>query len=286
MVVQRKWGDNHINKSFKQIDRSTWLIGKFVLHRSPSPSDTATWNDDSDNSSYTLTPGDASAVWSIGGNAICKVRYTEEGVTPESVTLNFVKDRQPSFETPRVLHHAFDKDRSYLFIQRLQGRTLDTAWPTLNDYWKTHYMSAVVDACLEMTQWRSSALGGVDNQYIPEYFLAGPKDDFSVLHSGFESIGMDCSSFVFYHADLGPTNIIVEHEPNTGRIGIIDFEISGYFPLGWIRTKFRLSSGMNFSAMASDNAIAWRAGIQKMLEAKGFEDYSQAWIKWRGYTES
>jgi predicted unusual protein kinase regulating ubiquinone biosynthesis (AarF/ABC1/UbiB family) len=35
---------------------------------------------------------------------------------------------------------------------------------------------------------------------------------------------MDCSSFAFFHADLGPTNIIVEDNLMLGRVGIIDFE--------------------------------------------------------------
>lgn len=94
-------------------------------------------------------------------------------------------------------------------------------------------------------------------------------------------IGMDCSSFCFYHADLGPTNIIVEDKPNSGEVGIIDFEISGYFPRGWIRTKFRISSGMDLSASATNNQTWWRAEVQKALGANGFEDYSQAWIEWR-----
>jgi len=92
---------------------------------------------------------------------------------------------------------------------------------------------------------------------------------------------MDCSSFCFYHADLGPTNIIVENKPNSGEVGIIDFEISGYFPRGWIRTKFRISSGMDLSASATNNQTWWRAEVQKALGANGFEDYSQAWIEWR-----
>ena len=55
MTDPRKYGEDHINKSLKQIDSETWLIGDLVLHRSPYPSDAATWNDDSGNSSYTLT---------------------------------------------------------------------------------------------------------------------------------------------------------------------------------------------------------------------------------------
>ena len=222
--------------------------------------------------------GDASAVWSIGGNGICKVRYIEEGVTPESETLNFVNSKQPTFDLPKVLHHAFGDDRSYLFIQRLQGRTLDTAWPSLNDHWKRHYVDATVNACMEMAQWQGPMLGGVDGQHIPEYLLAGAGDDFSVLDTSCKALGMDCAGFFFYHADLGPTNIIVEDKPKSGQIGIIDFEISGYFPKGWIRTKFRLSSGMDLSASASDDPRSWRAEVQKALGAKGFEDFTQAWL--------
>lgn len=302
MLVVRKWGEDHISKSLKQIDSNTWLIDVLVLHRSPYPSDTATWNDDGDNSSYTLTDvfspppavltppdspyiklvheaGDASAVWSIGNNAFCKVRYIEEGVTPESVTLNFVRDQRPSFETPKVLHHAFGDDRSYLFLQRVVGRTLDAAWPSLTEYWQRHYVNTAVNVCKEMAEWKGYRFGGVDGQNIPEYYLATPSgsDDFSSvnLEAGCKAMGMDCSSFVFYHADLGPTNIIVEDKPSSGRVGIIDFEISGYFPRGWIRTKFRLSSGMDLSASATDNQTWWRAVIQKMLGAHGFEDYAQ-----------
>ncbi|KAF1959008.1 hypothetical protein CC80DRAFT_24230 [Byssothecium circinans] len=126
-----------------------------IVH--PCPSDGATWIDDDDSSSYTLTgapiplpsttspdspyitlvheAGDASAVWSIGNSAFCKVRYIEEGVTPESTTLDFVQNQRPSFKTPKVIHHAFGNDRSYLFLRRLPGRTLDAAWPTLSTRW-------------------------------------------------------------------------------------------------------------------------------------------------------
>jgi hypothetical protein len=113
MVIVRKWGKEHINNSLKQIDSNTWLIGCLLLYRSPYLSNTATWNDDSDNSSYLLTEApsslpltitlpnsphiklvheasDASAIWSIRQNAFCKVRYIKGGVTLELITLKFV----------------------------------------------------------------------------------------------------------------------------------------------------------------------------------------------------
>ncbi|KFY37316.1 hypothetical protein V495_07244 [Pseudogymnoascus sp. VKM F-4514 (FW-929)] len=314
MPVERKWGEDHINKSLRQINQDSWLIGNLVLHRAPNLSDAAIWNDDGDNSSYTLTEvptplpsattpldslyiklvheaGDASAVWSIGNNAFCKVKYIESGVTPESAILNFVRAQQPSFETPRVLHHVFGTDRSYLFLRRVPGRTLDAAWPSLNAYWRSHYVKAVVGICKEMTQWKSPQFGGVDGQGIPERYLLKPSapEDFSPpnLQAACEAMGMDCSHFVFSHADLGPTNIIVEDEPNSGRVGIIDFEIAGYFPRSWIRSKFRISGGMDLSRSASDEPHWWRAEVQRALGADAFEDVVDAWVKWaRGHEQS
>lgn len=111
MVVVREWGENYINKSLKQATWNTWVIGDLVLSRSKRHLKTATWTDEVDGSSYTITTGpnylpsasvdsphikliheagDAPAVWSIGKSAMCKVRYFEEGITAEAVTLDFV----------------------------------------------------------------------------------------------------------------------------------------------------------------------------------------------------
>ena len=112
----REWGEDHINKSLKQIDSETWFIHGLVIHRSPYPSDVATWNDDSDNSSYTLTvapihlrsattppdspyikliyeAGDAIAIWSIGNSVVfseghvyaCNTRVFSAHNTPFSL---------------------------------------------------------------------------------------------------------------------------------------------------------------------------------------------------------
>jgi predicted unusual protein kinase regulating ubiquinone biosynthesis (AarF/ABC1/UbiB family) len=66
-------------------------------------------------------------------------------------------------------------------------------------------------------------------------------------------MGIDCLNFVFNHADLRPTNIIVENKLNSGKVGIIDFEIAGYFPQSWIRTKFWISSGMDLSRLVAND---------------------------------
>jgi hypothetical protein len=148
------------------------------------------------------------------------------------------------------------------------------------------YVRAIVDICKEMAQWTSPVFGGVDGQYIPEdYLLPRSCRDYGALEASCREMGMDCSDLVFYHADLGPGNIIIEDSPSEdrpgrGSIGIIDFEIAGYLPRGWVRTKFRLSSGMNLSA--GDEPGRWRSEVQKMLGQEGFEDYSAQHTAWRG----
>ena len=133
MVDVRRTKEDAIKLSLRQIDETSWMIGNFTLRRSPFLSDTATWNDSSDTSIYTIEKlsaeqpvttsfvdspyiklihetGYESAVWSIGGVAVCKARFTIDDVASESATLNFVYGKKPSFETPKVLYHALDED--------------------------------------------------------------------------------------------------------------------------------------------------------------------------------
>ena len=35
MADPRKWGEDHISKSLKQIDSETWLVGGLVIHPIP-----------------------------------------------------------------------------------------------------------------------------------------------------------------------------------------------------------------------------------------------------------
>ncbi|KAF2236429.1 hypothetical protein EV356DRAFT_70857 [Viridothelium virens] len=302
MADVRKFGDQHILKSLKTIDNNTWLIGDLILRRLPEFFEFATWNDD-DGSSFLLAvarkplpvatkdvdsphisliheAGDASAVWRIGNNVICKARYTLPGITPESTTLQYVQGKGPSFMTPEVLYHAFDHDRNYLFLRRIPGKTLFKIWPMLDGYWQQKDIGEIVRIIQEMAQWKGS-LGGVDGQGILENWLLVPraKRDYTPenLRANCADLGMDCSDCVFYHADLAPTNILVEDAPLTGRVGIVDFELAGFFPKSWIRTKFRASWA--FDLDESTNAIPelFRTQMEKALEAHGYDDLTEAW---------
>jgi hypothetical protein len=272
------------------------------LRRLPEPSGFVTWEDD-DGSVFSLAiaprslsiltmnvdsphvkliheAGDASAIWSIGNNAVCKARYTVPGITPESTTLKYVQERNPSFMTPEILHHAFDYDRNYLFLRRIPGKTLFKAWPNLDEHWRQKYIDEIVRLIQEMEQWKG-ALVGVDGQGVLENWILLPrsKSDYTPenLRANFEDLGMDCSDCAFYHADLAPTNILVEDEPQTGRVSLIDFELAGFFPKAWIRTKFKASWAFDLDESANSDPKSYRNQMEKTLEPHGYEDFTEVW---------
>lgn len=160
----------------------------------------------------------------------------------------------------------------------MPGRTLANAWPTLDEKWKRHYVNAVVRVCETLESWKGDRIGGVDGKGIPEQYLVKCGADYNYdaenLLKACESMCMDCFDFVFYHADLGPGNIIVEDIPETGSVGIIDWEIAGYFPRGWIRTKFLISSGLDLPSSVEDEHW-WRWEVQEALGRRGFENFSR-----------
>ncbi|KZF20396.1 hypothetical protein L228DRAFT_256802 [Xylona heveae TC161] len=286
-----------INQSIQQVNSNTWLICGRLLCERISRSTDADWDDEVDIAkSYRLTldpspapdkvtdldshdphiqlqydPGGCSAVWAIGNNAFCKVKSLISGVTPEKDTLAYVENlHNRKFTTPKVIYHIQLEDRTILILQRLPGRTLGEAWPTLDIRWKENYAKMIVESCKDLAVQKHGKLCGVDGiSGIPEEYLIQKRKekDFSCtnLQKACEQIGMDCSEFVFYHADLGPGNIIVEDDPpQKGTIGIIDWEIAGGLDL-------------------PDGSLEWRILVQELMGANNFESHLQEWADWWGY---
>ncbi|KAI1836311.1 hypothetical protein DTO006G1_2520 [Penicillium roqueforti] len=92
-------------------------------------------------------------------------------------------------------------------------------------------------------------------------------------------MSMDVSRLVFYHCDLGPTNILVDI--STGSLDIIDWELAGYVPIEWVRTKFRISAGMDFNYGNEYSRKDWRRQVAQRLEKMGYNDVLDAWWKFQ-----
>ena len=76
-------------------------------------------------------------------------------------------------------------------------------------------------------------------------------------------------SLHFYHADLGPGNIILSEE---GKVeGILDWESAGFYPRCWIASKPMLSAGFYLNSTEGTKREAWRDLLGGMLKKEGFE---------------
>ncbi|KAK4159076.1 hypothetical protein QBC43DRAFT_327988, partial [Cladorrhinum sp. PSN259] len=156
-------------------------------------------------------------------------------------------------ELPRV--YAARDHRYYIIVSRIPGQTLTEAWPTIDK---------------ELRQ--------VDGGQLTELYLSKGKTlDPEILQENCVRIGMDVSSLVFYHCDLGPGNILIKPD-NNRRIGIIDWETAGYVPREWVWTKFHLSSGMDFPDMEDIHKSDWRRLVSRKLAAMGFEEVINGWL--------
>ncbi|KAK4155048.1 kinase-like domain-containing protein [Chaetomidium leptoderma] len=248
-----------VRDSVKQIDTNSWLVGsKHVLRHVQGPREgDCLWESPSDGSYYTfsaapvpqpdsgpLAPdgharqihdaGDESAVFNFGDALIIKIRIATDNTRREPQTLAFLAKQQLSFDIPVVLFYMEDAGKAYLVEPYISGKRLNEAWWDMPEEEKEHVATRVSQVCLDIKVFQSNAMTGSDYNWMNP--LQETRDDrVEVVQQQCEELGMDCSSvFVLAHNDLGPTNIIV----NGDRIGVIDWEMAGYVPLEWVRTKF------------------------------------------------
>lgn len=297
-----------IGQMFLPLDDNSWIIESLLLQRSaasPPLNALASWKDVSSNVFFILSHAlehrpplqvstqnddvkmvhrvrDQSIVWFIGSNVVCKVKKLVDGVTREHTTLEFIRQQDFDFDTPRPIFYTETKTHSILFLRKLPGRTLSEAWPGLDDKWRSFYVQRIVQVCETLAKIEGHQACGVDGRYIPEQYLARGMTNKDYRPESIKmvckEVGMATDTFVLYHADLGPTNIIVELEPNTGRIGIIDWECVGFFPRTWIRTKFTVCSGHDIPNFA--DATQWRSKVSIALGQAGFEECGLKWMEW------
>lgn len=292
-----------VRESIQEIDKNSWLIGGKILVSRASLSD-CDWQDGNGAGfkisdapsplpeSRPLPPtseiklvydaGDVSAVFDMG-EAFCKIRILNiPGVTREHVTLAWMHERHReqewSFSIPNVIHHAEYDGRYYIFLERVRGQTINSMWETLDESKRQQYAEKVGDICVEMAKYtRNGMMSGVDGNVLPELYLRKKDSDCSPqnLQESCDDLKMDCSTLVFYHCDLGPTNVLVDVD--TDRIGVIDWEIAGFVPVKWIRTKFGVSSGMDLS---SGDEMNWRRRVYYYLGMMDFDDVVDEFMTW------
>ncbi|KAH9903863.1 hypothetical protein F4778DRAFT_102461 [Xylariomycetidae sp. FL2044] len=141
---------------------------------------------------------------------------------------------------------------------------------------KGYYVNSVASICKELSLKTSSAIKGVDGGYLLNTWLdVRDCGDFSpgMPCANCEKMGMDCSSSVFGHDDLAPSNILISSGQARG-LGIVDWEMARYVPSAWIRSKLATSWGLDFEwpgvTSGSSPLKEWREGVQQELDTSGF----------------
>nr|POF14349.1 hypothetical protein CFP56_03373 [Quercus suber] len=303
---------SHVRDSLRQVNDSSWIIGgKLLLTRYAQDKQIhadeliPTWSAGPESYFMITEPrhlpapqtpqpeipfvkvydaGDAHVCWKIGDAFLKLIEIDDPGVTPEHVTIRYLETLKLNFTIPKVHYHGEWDDRYYLILSQVPGQTLMKAWPLMSEELKQYYVDQVTDACKTLAAVQSKSMGGVDGKYLPENYLTTELIDgeveyeTKVLEKNCKDLGMDCTSFVFYHCDLGPGNIIVDL--STRSLGIIDWECAGFVPRQWIRTKFRLCAGMDLDDPGFTHE--WRLRMKIRLGEEGFTDVATTWMRWSG----
>ena len=268
----------------------SWEDGKGIFYLRERVKDDPLLPEDGIETGLVHQGGTSAAVWSIGTNAFCKVKAWCEGLEPESDTIQFVARNAPCIPVPEVVYSWVDHDwtRSFLILRRVGGQTLRNAWPQLSLPQKSQTASQIAKCCSKLAGITSSTFEGATHRGVLEPFLTmaaepshpswkpRPLGPFSV--KDFNSylsrqLTIHCPdirpSLHFYHADLGPGNIMVSEEGNVE--GILDWESAGFYPRSWIASKPMLSAGFYLNSGEGTKREAWRDLLGSMLKKEGFE---------------
>lgn len=284
-----------VSESIRAIDGQSWIIGdKLILsHEAGISKNNITSGKDGFSYAFREVTGplpgsrpgstvpfplmydacDIHAVWKAGDSFLKVIIPDSQEMTREHITPNGIRHMLSGTEVniPEVLYHGEWNGRYYLIVTGMPGQTLDRVWPQMDETNKTRCIKQVALFCSILSRQKADQITGVDGRHLPEGLLADKGDNdkgrfnLDLLLHNCQELGMDCSTFLLYHCDLSPSNILVD--PKCDSISVIDFECVGFVPVDWIRTKFRISSGMDFDFddYEDENRSEWRTRMQRYL---------------------
>lgn len=192
-------------------------------------------------------------VWSIGSDVIMKER-PDEGPKTEAKTLNHLATH-PNLPVPKVLLGWVDGNGRYFVLQeRMQGQTLEHAWPSLPESQKTAVADQVVEVRKQLRSLTSTSIQSVDQSPCYPGLLFSNSNPHGPFHSDIElwdalSLTLHdppkrmfpqralenlkkrlprCEPYVLTPCDLNLGNIIVK---DGSLVGILDWEFAAYYPI-------------------------------------------------------
>lgn len=267
--------------------------GLFYL-RKRTPDDTTTGGNADIDRVYLA--GVSAAVWRIG-QCFFKVHAWRNGMELECNTIRFVKEKAPEVPVPDVVHSWIDHDinRNFLITKSVSGQTLDQAWPRLSSSKRAQIAEDIAQYIAKLALNTSPSFQTINGCGVREPWLQDrpPKEhpiwlprllgpmSAEDMYTNMMKISKEAppavsSVFHFYHADLGPKNIMVLEDGKVS--GIIDWESAAYYPHFWIATKTSL--GAFKLECETDNRQLWGQLLGQALERHGYKRLGIKFQKW------
>ena len=177
----------------------------------------------------------------------------------EAHTMRFVSEKT-SLPVPKVLDAYIDTKSKHacIVMEYIDGRPLDEEWDSYDETQKQCVSSQLKHFLDEIRQIPGAFVGSVDGScckdqlfnYVPT--LCGPFQSEHAFHQGLINAvkgkgsdpwkdliirflkGMPPHKIVLTHNDIAPRNILVR---NANVVGIVDWELSGFYPEYWEYVK-------------------------------------------------
>ncbi|KAF4456293.1 hypothetical protein F53441_1538 [Fusarium austroafricanum] len=295
----------------EEVDNNSWIIGKVIISRHVSRPDAPCWEDGEggffsiskapnpkpatrpvsdacpliENHSFDHTA--CKGTWEIGK---AYLRIGANLGTEEHVTLEALSKRSLGFQVPKVYYHETHDELYHIVYSRLPGKTICELWPKTDDKaLKTQWAQQIAAAYHELSFWRGDRISGIDGnpladwnlstEFPPTYSSCDPE----TLRKNCEDIGFDCSDIVFAHNCMMPLSFTIDGMGGT--LGISHWEIAGFLPKDWVRTKTKGNSSLDsikFTRTWPGKMVKeWADEIENALKEKGFRECRKGESQWR-----
>ena len=236
-------------------------------------------------------------VWSIGSDVILKDRPDEGSKAKiEAKTLDFLAKATTAtninIPAPKQIRDWVDQDGRYFTLtERIQGQTLEQAWPSLSEAQKISIADQVVQVRKQLrSNFTSTTIQTVDQGpcYPGLLFLDmkpyGPfhsdQELWDALAVAYNNLPQDIFNnvkkrfpksepYVLTHCDLNLGNIMIR---DGEMVGILDWEYAAYLPV-WYEY---ISTSFAFTAMD----VEWKNMLRERLGVHG-EAYDNARALWK-----
>ena len=182
-------------------------------------------------------------------------------------------------------------------MKRVSGQTLEQAWPRLSSSQRIQIADDIARYCVILAKNTSSLFESANGGSVFESRLM---DDPPPSHPTWlpRTVGPFSSkalaafmkristqpppeigdTFHFYHADLGPKNIMISADGSVVT-AIIDWESGAYYPRFWIATK-PAASCVYWLDCPTDNPKLWSELLTEALKANDFKPLDTIWRSW------